>query len=144
MTLKKKGQISIEYLIVVSFVTFIVLTVLGISLFYSTQVQDSIKFNQIERFAKKVISSAESTFYSGDPSKTTINGYIPIGVISIDINILENSLVFTVSSASGTSIIAYPSSVPIEMSATPLSASSGIKKILITAEQNKVLIGQSS
>ena len=137
MIRRKKGQISVEYLIVVSFVTFIVLTILGISLFYSAQIQDSIKFNQLERFAKKIISSAESTFYSGEPSRTTINSYLPEGVT--DIRIIENSLIFNVSSAGGTSVIAYSSTVPIEIEGT-ISTSSGLKKILITAEENIVKI----
>ncbi|MBS3088690.1 hypothetical protein J4402_02820 [Candidatus Pacearchaeota archaeon] len=137
MIRKKRGQISVEYLIVVSFVTFIVLTILGISLFYSTQIQDSIKFNQLERFAKKIISSAESTFYSGEPSRTTINSYLPEGVTRIEV--IENNLVFHVDSAGGTSIIAYSSKVPIEINGA-ISTSSGLKKILIVAEDNKVKI----
>lgn len=139
MICKKRGQISVEYLIVVAFVTFVVLTILGISLFYSTQVQDSIKFNQLERFAKKIISSAESTFYSGEPSRTTINSYLPNGVKSIAVQ--ENSLVFNIESAGGTSIIAYPSTVPINIPVGgEISTSSGLKRILIVAKENEVEI----
>lgn len=123
---------------IISFVTFVVLTILGISLFYSTQIQDSIKFNQLERFARKIISASESTFYAGQPSKTTITAYFPRGVTSIEI--IENSLVFSVESASGTSVIAYGSNVPIEGT---LSFSSGLKKIQIIAQTDKIEISET-
>jgi len=50
-----------------------------------------------------------------------------------------DNLVFHVDSAGGTSIIAYSSKVPIEINGA-ISTSSGLKKILIVAEDNKVKI----
>src|SRR3989344_891063 len=131
----KKGQISTEYLILISFITFIVISILGVALFYSSQIKDTIKFNQLERFAQKIISTSESTFYSGEPSRTTINAYLPEGVTSIEIT--EDSLLIRIEGEGGTSVTAYPSTVPIEGN---LSTSSGVKKILIYADSEKVNI----
>jgi len=44
---KKRGQISTEYLIVISFITFVVLGTLGVAMYYSTSITDTIKINQI-------------------------------------------------------------------------------------------------
>src|SRR3989344_5779549 len=123
---KKRGQIGTEYLIVISFVTFVILSVLGIALLYSSQIKDSIKFNQIEKFSGKVISSAESVFYSGEPARVTITGYLPEGIKTVQI--LNKELVFSVETNSGVSSIGYSSKVELRVS---IPASPGTKKLLI-------------
>src|SRR3989344_4622658 len=130
---KKRGQIGTEYLIVISFVTFVILSVLGIALLYSSQIKDSIKFNQIEKFSGKVISSAESVFYSGEPARVTITGYLPEGVTGVQIE--GKDIVFSISTSSGTSSIGYSSKVELKGN---IPASSGIKKLLIVANQTWV------
>jgi uncharacterized protein (UPF0333 family) len=133
-----KGQISIEYLIVVAFVTFVVLSVLGIALYYSSQVQDTIKINQMERYARKIISTSESTFYSGEPSRSSITAYLPEGINSVTIQ--ENNIVISIQSYGGNSLLAYPSNVPIDGT---LSSQSGLKKISIVAQPDKVSISET-
>ncbi len=131
----KRGQISTEYLIIVAFVTFIVISVLGIATMYTTRVQDTVKFDEIEKSAKKIIYSAETTFYSGSPARSTAEVYFPIGINSITIT--ENLILFNVSSSTGNNVLAFKSSVPIEGEISPTS---GIKIIRIVAEQDKVRI----
>jgi len=132
---KKRGQISTEYLIILAFVTFIIVGILGTALIYSSEIKDSIKFGQIESFAKKIIASSESVFYSGEPSITTINAYLPDGVTEIEIS--NKDLTFTVSTSSGVTKISYTSSVTIQGS---ISASSGLKKLRISATPGTTLI----
>ena len=86
----------------------------------------------------KVISSSESVFYAGAPSKATISTYLPEGVV--DIEIIENSIVISMQTNSGISKTSFSSKVPIEGS---ISTASGIKKIKIEAIQDKVLIGNA-
>ncbi len=135
MEIKKKAQVSTEYLIVVGFVTFLIISVLGLSLFYSSQIKDKIKFNQLENFANKLISSAEQVFYSGEPSKTTITAYLPSGVESL--TILPNEIVFNVTSSGGLSVTAFQSDVLLSGS---ISNSEGVKRISILAESNRVVL----
>lgn len=135
MKIKNRGQISTEYLIVVGFVTFLIVSVLGLSLFYSSQIKDKIKFNQLENFANKVISSAEQVFYSGEPSKTTITAYLPSGVEGVAV--LSNEIVFNITSSSGLSITSFQSDVPLSGT---ISSSEGVKRISITAETNRVVL----
>src|SRR3989344_9100236 len=111
MYLRKIAQIGTEYLIIISFVTFVVLSVLGIALLYSSQIQDTIKFNQLEKFSSKVTSSAESVFYSGAPAKITITAYLPDGITQIRIQ--DKEIIFNISTSNGQSVVAYGSKVAI-------------------------------
>lgn len=131
----KRGQISTEYLIVISFVVFLVLTTLGIAFFYSAEIRDAIKFNQIESFSQKIISLSESIYYSGEPSKTVATAYLPEGVNSIDIS--GKSITFTVSSSSGLNVLTFASNVELTGN---ISSSAGTKQIQIDAHPDYVSI----
>jgi uncharacterized protein (UPF0333 family) len=134
----KKSQVSIEYLIIIGFVTFTITAILLLALFYSNISKDQIRYVQTESYAKKIISSAETVYYSGQPSKATIMVYLPEGVSSVEI--IENNLVFSVDSKTGAIKNAYSSNVPIEGN---LSASSGVKKIRLEAVSNHVAVSES-
>ena len=133
-----KGQISLEYIIVVGFVTFAVIVLLGISLFYTHSVQDKIKVNQLSTFAEKIVSSAESVYYAGEPSKITITAFLPSGVQDFDI--VSDNLVFVFITSSGTSTIAFKSKVPLDDVFTLSSLNEGTRRLKITAGSNKVYI----
>jgi len=132
-----KAQISIEYLIVVGFVTFVIIGVLGIAIIYSGSVKDKIKFNQLTSFANKLISSSESVFYRGEPSKATISAYLPEGVESIEI--YPNDILIKIRTSSGKNRISFSSDVSLS---GEITSSPGLKKIIITAQENNVLISQ--
>ena len=134
-----RGQISLEYLIVFGFVMFAVIILLGISLFYASSVQDQIRVNQLSTFANKVINSAESVYYAGEPSKVTINAYLPEGVA--DFEIASNSLVFTFTTSSGTSVTAFESKVPLD-GLFSLSLNKGVKRLTIRAGGDRVYVSE--
>jgi len=140
MVKRGKAQVSIEYLLIVGFITFIIMGILGVAFVYSASINDRIKIIQMNNFANKIISSAESVSYAGDPSKTTITAYLPEGVESILIyEAPENLLVISLQSPSGTSTTAYSSNVDISGT---LTISSGLKKIEIKAESGVTKINQ--
>ncbi len=129
----KKGQISTEYVIVLAFVLFLIAGLLGIAFFYASEIKDALRLNQLERFAKKVTTTAESVFYAGEPSKTSITAYLPDGVYAVDVSPYD--LIFTVSTRSGVAKIAYTSSVALTGN---ISAGGGVKKIVISALPTRV------
>lgn len=135
MELRKKAQISIEYLVVVGFVTFLVISILGIGYFYSSSANDRIRFNQVSTFSNKLISSAESVFYAGEPSKLTLTAYLPSGIRSVQV--LDKDLVFNILTSTGVTNISFSSTVSLQGSISP---SQGVKRLQLTAEQNHVLI----
>lgn len=133
----KRGQISTEYLIVVGFISFLVITVLGIALVYSSQIRERIIFYQVASFAENVISSSESVFFAGEPSQATISAYLPRNVEGVDI--IGKDLVFNISTDAGLARIAYSSKV--EMQGT-ISSNEGLKTLVIVAQTDKVTISE--
>ena len=131
----KKGQISVEYMIVVGFIVLLVLTVLGAALLYSSQINDSIEERQIEQFATKVVSSAESVKYAGEPSRSTISAYLPSNVK--DIQIIGKEIVIDFTLSSGFNRVSYLSKVAMNGTISP---GSGIKNIRIVALEDSANI----
>ena len=131
----KKSQISIEYLIIIGFVTFVIIGILGVAFFYSGTITDRIKMNQIDGFAEKIISSSESVFYSGSPSKLTISAYLPEGVEEIEVQ--PESILFTVQTNSGINKISFSSKVPL---AGNIPNSPGVKRIKLEATVSALVI----
>ena len=133
----KNGQISTEYLIVVGFVVFLVLGILGVAFFYTSITNDQIKGSQVSNLANKIISSAESVFYAGEPSKLTITGYLPIGITRFEI--APDEIVVSISTSSGITTMSFTSNVPLSGN---VSHTDGVKRIEILAQQNEVLISE--
>ncbi len=133
----KRGQISTEYLIVVGFVTFLVLGILGVAFFYTSVTNDQIKVSQVSNFANKIISSAESVFYAGEPSKLTLTGYLPIGITRFEI--LSGEIVVSITTSSGLTTMSFTSNVPLSGN---ISHIDGVKRIEVLAQQNEVLISE--
>ncbi|MEM3074443.1 MAG: hypothetical protein QW727_00675 [Candidatus Pacearchaeota archaeon] len=135
--MRKGGQAGIEYLIIIGFITFAIISILSFAYFYINLSRDSIRINHVEKFAMQFINSAESVFFSGEPSKTVVNLYLPEGVKNIQIT--ENMLVITTETSSGENVRAFNSKVPIQGEITPTK---GIKKITFEAKKEYVLINQ--
>ncbi len=131
----RRGQISTEYLIVIGFVVFLVLSILAVAFFYTSVTNDQIKVSQVSNFAQKIISSSESVFYAGEPSKLTLTGYIPAGVQSI--TIASEEIIVSISTSSGVTTMSFSSNVPLS---GELSISEGVRRIEVLAQQNEVLI----
>ena len=137
----KRAQISVEYMIIVGFIIFIVTITAGTAFFYSYTISDRISSNHLNNFANKVISSSESVFFAGDPSRVTINAYLPNGIEAMEI-LTDNDktlIVFTFTTRTGTSTIAYESNVPIELNGD-FSLNEGLKRYRVIAETDRVII----
>jgi len=133
--IKKRGQVSVEYLVVVGFVTMVVIGILGVAIVFSGTIRDRIRITQIDNFANKVISVSESVFYAGEPSKATVFGELPEGVTDIEIS--ENSLIVSVSTDTGQNKLMYVSKVPMQGSISP---GGGTKKVSVVANEDYVEI----
>ncbi len=137
--MQKKGQISLEYMITVGFIIFLIIGILGIGIFYSGLIKDRIRINNLKNFANKIISSSESVYYAGEPSLTTVNVYLPSGVQHIFIS--GNEIIFNITTSGGISVISYSGNVPLDGS---LSNSEGAKKVRIVAYKNNATITEIS
>ncbi|MCK5612411.1 hypothetical protein KAR91_61635 [Candidatus Pacearchaeota archaeon] len=135
MIKQKKGQVGIEYMIIIAFVTLVTISTLSLAIYYSGQVKDDIKLNQIENFAIQLINSAESIFFSGEPSKATVRLYLPSGVQSVAIN--SEGIYIIAQSSHGMNKRLFTSKVPLSGT---ISSAEGTRKITITATSDYVLI----
>ncbi len=133
--MRQRGQASIEYLIIVGFVTFLVISIFLIAYIYTGNLQNKIKTNQLETFGNKVVTTAETIFYSGEPSKTTLEVYLPAGVTNITIS--GNNLIITYMAGASRGIRAYESKVNMTGSINP---GPGIKKLSLEAKSDHVEI----
>lgn len=133
----KRGQIGIEYLLIMGFIMFSVIGLLGVGLNYMGNIKSSIITSQTSSFAEQVITTSEKVFYEGEPSKATITVYIPEEVKKVQI--VEDSLLIDVQTSLGISRKAYYSNVPINGSIDPIS---GSRRIQIVAQENEVIISQ--
>ncbi len=140
MKQKNKAQIGMEYLIVVGFVTFIIIGIMGLAMVYTGVIKDRIRSNKINSFADKIISTSESVYYKGSPSKATIETYLPENVNQITIQ--DNSLVINSSTSSGDNLVAFESNVPIQLQGE-INPNPGVKNILITANENTITLSQT-
>ena len=135
MTHKKRAQIGMEYLMIIGFLTFVLITTLGIAMYHNNTIRDMIASRQVASMSNKIVSAAESVFYAGEPSKVTIVSYIPETISKI--NITDNTIFVTFQSSSGTNRVSFPSNVPITGT---ISTVSGLRNIIIEATSNSVTI----
>lgn len=131
----KKGQIAVEYVILVAIVTALSIAMLLISMYYSRHVETVVETSQVDRLGRQIVDTAETVFFYGVPSKSTIKTYMPNHVTAITVH--TNELVFTIKTAAGTSDIGYVSAVPLQGSMSPTK---GLKTIVIEAREGLVWI----
>jgi uncharacterized protein (UPF0333 family) len=132
----RKSQISIEYLSILGFVLVVLIFILALSFVYSRQIEDQIIVNQVDKIAKEIVDSAESVYYYGEPTKTTIKAYHPENIEQISIS--ANDILFVVRTKNGLTDISYHSEVNLTGT---ISTAPGIKNFQIEAREGYVWIG---
>ena len=139
---EKQAQASMEMLILMGFLTFVLIGILAVGYFYSNTINDRIKAGQINSFATKIIATSESVFYAGEPSRSTVSVHLPESVQ--DIEIINNTIIITYNLATGQNKRAFQSDVPIqENQAAQITSLSGIKNIVVIANQTHAIISQN-
>lgn len=133
MTKKNKAQVGIEYLIVTSFILFVIIGIMGLGFYYLNNFSDSIVSARVNNLGFKITNTAEKVSYAGEPSKATINIQIPKQVKNIEI--IENSVVFDVQLSNGVARIAYFSNIDIEGSINI----QGSRKLQFVAQENNII-----
>ncbi len=129
-----KSQVSVEYTIIMGFVAVITVPLIIIYFDYTSISNDEIVSRQLMQVAQKIVDSAESIYYLGEPSQTTVKVHIPDNVYNASIE-LEREVVFRVKTRNGLSDIIQISNVNITGS---LPSTQGIHYITIKAKENKV------
>ena len=138
----KKAQSSMEFLILMGFLTFVITAILAIGYIYSGTINDRIKSSQIQSFANKITTTSETVFYSGEPSRATISAHLPDAVDEIEV--INNTIVITYQLTTGQNKISFSSNVPVvENASAQISSISGIKSMTILANSTHAIISQN-
>ena len=109
---KKDAQISVEYMVIIGFVTVITIPLIIIYYTFTQESNEEIASSQISQISKKIVDAAESVYYIGEPSQTTLRINVPDGVVSANLS-SGKEVVFRVRSGRGEADIVQTTSVNI-------------------------------
>lgn len=132
---RRKGQVSMEYIVIVGFVAVLVIPMLLIFYTYADRTEDEIISNQVQKIGHTISDSAEAMYYLGEPSRTKIRAYFPKNINNITIG--NNELVFTVNVKEGLDQVVVYTPIPIQGT---LDEHSGYHNIQIRSMGNYVEI----
>lgn len=135
---KPKAQSSLEYLLVVALTFAIIVPTTYLFYNYSKESSQEITDAQVTKLGRIIVDAAESIFYSGQGSKTTLELAIPDNIQSVVI-IDGREIVFNVTTSFGISEIVFFSSANLTTNGScnanvcniPGLANSGLKKVKI-------------
>ena len=128
-----KGQIAIEYFIIISIAFLILLPLILYANELIVAYNDETRISLAENAVKKIGENADWVYSQGQPAKRTFEVYMPGGIDHLS---LENSTVLiTVRTSAGTVDQYYNTITPLNGS---LPASEGYFEVSLTAYQNFV------
>ena len=130
-----KSQVSVEYMLVMGFAALMTVPLLLIYYTYSSSTNDSVAASQALQISRKIVDSAESVYYLGKPSQTTLKLNFPDKIQSV--NLTNREVLFKIKTKDGITDIVQVSSVNMSGS---LPSAQGIHVITIRAEDGYVQI----
>ena len=72
-----KSQVSVEYMILIGFVAVIIIPLIIVYQSFIQESGDEINSVQLQQIVIKIVDAAESVYYLGEPSQTTLRVQIP-------------------------------------------------------------------
>lgn len=138
MKSSRKAQVAMEYMILVGFLVVITIPLI---LVYNTQYKGTniqIISNQADQIGQKIVDTAESVYYLGQPSKTTLKVYMPQQIENVVVG--NNEITFRVIVNNGIDEVVKMSSVPINGT---LKATSGMHYITVQSVGSYVNISST-
>ena len=131
--LNRNSQMSVEYMIIIGFVTVITIPLLIIYYTFTQDSKDDISSAQIDQIAKTISDSAESVYYFGEPSQTNLKINMPDNVVLS--NLSNNEIVFRIKTRTGEADIVQSTLFNITGS---LPVKKGAYTVTIKAKSNYV------
>lgn len=132
---KRNGQVSMEFMMLMGFVVFLSIPMFLFYQTYSNDAKYELSQNQARNIGTKIVDIAESVYYLGEPSQSTIKITMPDGIY--DVVISPKEIDFQFNHKGNISNIWVESNVNLtgEISHTP-----GKKRILIKSIGDEVNI----
>src|SRR3989338_1845309 len=103
-----RAQASSEYIIIVGFVVGITIPLMLVYFTFANNVNDQIISAQLEQISKSIIDSADTVYFLGEPSQTTLKVYLPKGIQSVQI--INKAINYKIRTGHGINDIVFVSS----------------------------------
>ena len=137
---RAKAQSSLEYLLVVALTFAIIVPTTYLIYNYSKESSQQIIDTQITKLGRSIVDTANTIYYSGQGSKSTLELNMPDNIASAEI-IDGRELVFNLTTTFGVSEIVFFSAVNmtttsacnLNVCSMPELAKSGAKKVKVEA-----------
>ena len=124
-----RAQASSEYIIIVGFVVGITIPLMLVYFTFANNVNDQIISAQLEQISKSIKVFADTGYFLGEPSQTTLKVYLPTGIQSVQI--INKAINYKIRTGHGINDIVFVSSSDLT---GVLPTSSGIHFITVKAE----------
>jgi len=136
---KRKGQASMEYLLVAGIAFVIIVPMMFLLYDYIIGVSSEARSSRVSKIATDIVNAAEQVYYLGEPSKATIRVDLPQGVW--DANVSEDTtLSFFLGDYQDSEEIVTFSRVRLKSYLTRLDLSQGRHDYHVEAEKDDVMI----
>jgi len=83
---KERSQVSLEYMIIVGFSLLLIMPVLVIYSMHKQDISDEISYNQARDIARMIADGAETVYFIGEKSCTTVRVSMPSNIESIGLS----------------------------------------------------------
>lgn len=131
----KRAQVSVEYMMIIGFVTVIAVPLVYIYSSYTQRSTDEIISTQLLQIASNIADTSDEVFYLGSPTQKTFRIYLPDRVETAELNSTE--VFFRARTSRGAYDIVQIASVNMTGS---LPVRQGLYAITITAGDGNVQI----
>ena len=133
-----RGQVSMEYLLIVGFSLLLLIPIILLAYSQSATFTDDVTAAQIQKVGSEITQAVNTVYYAGQPTKKTIQVYFPKNINQI--NITDSSVVFTVQGQGGS--YQYAAFAQSNMTGT-IDTFSGIHIITVQAQGSIVTVVDS-
>ncbi len=130
-----KAQIAMEYLLILGITLIMLLPIFVIVYTYTTISDDQISQRQALQIARKIVDTAETVYYFGEPTKTTLELEFPSNIKTAVV--LPHTVLFVMETPVGDTDIFSDSQINLT---GELPQGSGTYKLRIQALSNRVNI----
>ncbi|MFW5746269.1 MAG: hypothetical protein ACOCWQ_01825 [Nanoarchaeota archaeon] len=127
--MEKRGQVSLEYLMIVGFVIAVLIPTSILAYNDFKEKEDIIRVRQAEQAAYAIVKEAESVYYLGPPSISTMEVYLPDQIF--DIYVANYDFTIRVHTKHGIEDVSVPSKVNIT---GMLSETQGVHRVRLSAQ----------
>ncbi|MBU0471461.1 MAG: hypothetical protein KKF65_02470 [Nanoarchaeota archaeon] len=134
--MKKKGQVSLEFLMITGFAFMLIIPVMLLFLTEAQDIDEDVSSAQLKKLAEELVDAIDNVYYLGEPTAKTLEIYVPRYVQSVIFT--GNRTIFEVDS--GTFIYNFTRFVATNNLSGSLNSNPGMHSIKISAVGNGVTV----